>query len=48
VPKGKTDFRDAVMAALVILQKAGIHTALLKKNGLPVENLEAPRLLVAK
>lgn len=48
VPKGKTDFRDAVMAALVLLQKAGIHTELLKKNGLPVENLEAPRLLVAK
>ncbi len=48
VPKGKPDFRDAVMAALVLLQKAGIHTALLKKNGLPVENLEAPRLLVAK
>lgn len=48
VPKGKTDFRDAVMAALVTLQKAGIHTELLKKNGLPVENLEAPRLLVAK
>ena len=48
VPKGKTDFRDAVMAALVTLQKAGIHADLLKKNGLPVENLEAPRLLVAK
>jgi polar amino acid transport system substrate-binding protein len=48
VPKGKTDFRDAVMAALVSLQKAGIHTELLKKHGLPVENLEAPRLLVAK
>jgi len=48
VPKGKTDFRDAVMAALVTLQKAGIHTELLKKNGLPVENLEAPRLLVVK
>ncbi len=48
VPKGKTDFRDAVMAALVTLQKAGVHTELLKKNGLPAENLEAPRLLVAK
>jgi len=48
VPKGKTDFRDAVMAAVVVLQQAGIHTELLKKNGLPVENLEAPRLLVAK
>jgi polar amino acid transport system substrate-binding protein len=48
VPKGKTDFRDAVMAALVSLQKAGIHTELLKKHGLPVANLETPRLLVAK
>jgi polar amino acid transport system substrate-binding protein len=48
VPRGKTDFRDAVMAALIVLQKAGIHTELLKKNGLPVENLEAPRLLVVK
>ena len=48
VPKGKTDFRDAVMAALVVLQKAGVHTQLLKKNGLPAENMEAPRLLVVK
>jgi polar amino acid transport system substrate-binding protein len=48
VPKGKTDFRDAVMAALVAIQKAGIQTTLLKKHGMPVENLEAPRLLVAK
>ena len=48
VPRGKPEFRDAVMAALISLQKAGIHTALLKKNGLPVENLEAPRLLVVK
>jgi len=48
VPKGKTDFRDAVMAAVVELQKSGTHAALLKKNGLPVENLEAPKLLLAK
>lgn len=48
VPKGKTEFRDAVMAALVAIQKAGIQTELLKKNGMPVDNLEAPRLLVAK
>lgn len=48
VPKGKTDFRDAVVAALVAIQKAGIQTELLKKNGLPVENLEAPRLVLAK
>lgn len=48
VPKGKTDFRDAVMAALVALQKSGAHAEMLKKNGLPVENLEAPRLVLAK
>jgi polar amino acid transport system substrate-binding protein len=47
VPRNKTDFRDAVMAALVTLQKAGIQTAMLKKNGLPVENLEAPKLVLA-
>jgi polar amino acid transport system substrate-binding protein len=47
VPRNKTDFRDAVMAALVTIQKAGIQTAMLKKNGLPVENLEAPKLLLA-
>ena len=46
VPRGKTDFRDAVMAALVAIQKAGIQAALLKKNGMPVENLQAPSLLV--
>lgn len=47
-PKGKTDFRDAVIAAQVLLQKDGIHTALLKKHGMPAENVEVPRLLVAK
>jgi polar amino acid transport system substrate-binding protein len=48
VPKGKTDFRDAVMAALVLLQKSGLQTELLKKNGLPIENLETPKLLTVK
>ncbi|QBK04952.1 ABC transporter substrate-binding protein [Hylemonella gracilis] len=47
VPRNKTDFRDAVTAALLTLQKAGIQTAMLKKNGLPVENLEAPKLVLA-
>jgi polar amino acid transport system substrate-binding protein len=47
VPRNKHDFRSAVMEALVVLQKAGIHTAMLKKNGLPVENMEAPRLVLA-
>ncbi len=48
VPKGKPEFRDAIMAALIAVQKAGIQTELLKKWSLGVENLEVPRLLVAK
>jgi polar amino acid transport system substrate-binding protein len=47
VPRGKTDFRDAVVASLLALQKSGVHTAMLKKNGLPVENLETPKLVLA-
>ncbi|WP_223851394.1 ABC transporter substrate-binding protein [Cupriavidus pauculus] len=47
VPKNKTDFREAMMAALVVLQKSGVQTAMLKKNNLPEENLEAPRLVLA-
>ncbi len=48
VPKGKPEFRDAVMAALVAIQKAGIQTTLLKKWSLGEENLETPKLIVAK
>jgi polar amino acid transport system substrate-binding protein len=45
VPKGKPDFRDAVMAALTEIQKAGIETDLLKKWSLDAGFLEEPRLL---
>jgi polar amino acid transport system substrate-binding protein len=48
VPRGKTDFRDAVMASLIEIQKAGIETALLKKWSLDAGFLEAPRLLTVK
>lgn len=48
VPRGKTDFRDAVMAALIEIQKAGIETDLLKKWSLDAGTLEAPRLVLAK
>ena len=48
VPKGKPEFRDAIMAALIAVQKAGIQTELLKKWSLGEENLEVPRLLVVK
>ncbi len=45
VPKGKTAFRDAIMAALVEMQKAGLEAALLKKWSLDSGTLEAPRLI---
>jgi polar amino acid transport system substrate-binding protein len=48
VPKGKPQFRSAVMAALVAIQKAGIQTELLNKWTLGAENLETPKLIVAK
>jgi polar amino acid transport system substrate-binding protein len=47
VPKNKPEFRDAVMAALVAIQKAGIQTQLLNKWSLGAENLETPKLIVA-
>ncbi|HEY1999961.1 ABC transporter substrate-binding protein [Paraburkholderia sp.] len=47
VPKDKPEFRAAVMAALVAIQKAGIQTDLLKKWSLGAENLETPKLIVS-
>jgi polar amino acid transport system substrate-binding protein len=47
VPKGKTDFRDAVMAALVALQKSGAQTELLNKWQLGAANLAPAKLIVA-
>jgi polar amino acid transport system substrate-binding protein len=48
VPKGKPKFREAVMTALIAIQKAGIQTELLNKWTLGAENLETPKLIVAK
>lgn len=48
VPKGNKEFRDAIMAALIEIQKAGLQTKMLQKWSIPVENLEKPRLVVAK
>lgn len=45
VPKGKTQFRDAIKAALVEIQKDGTQTKLLKKWSLETGTLEAPRLV---
>src|SRR6202045_2546930 len=48
VPKDKPEFRDAVLAALIEVQKAGIHMDLLKKWNLDVNNFEEPRILSVK
>ena len=48
VPKNKPEFRDAILAALIEVQKAGIHMDLLKKWNLDVNNFEKPRILSVK
>ena len=48
VPKGKPEFRDAVLAALTEIQTAGIETQLLEKWSLGAGTIDAPRLVVAK
>ena len=45
VPKNKSEFRDAVLAALIEVQKAGIHIDLLKKWDLDVNNFKEPDIL---
>ncbi|MEU0969540.1 ABC transporter substrate-binding protein [Streptomyces sp. NPDC005917] len=45
VPKDKTQFRDAIKAALAEIQKDGTQTKLLKKWSLETGTLEAPRLV---
>lgn len=47
VPRGKVEFRDAVMAALTEIQKAGLQGELMKKWNLPDNQLEAPSLVLA-
>jgi polar amino acid transport system substrate-binding protein len=47
VPKTNPAMREAVMAALVAIQKAGIQTDLLKKWSLGVDNLETPKLIAS-
>jgi polar amino acid transport system substrate-binding protein len=46
-PRNKTDFRDAVFAALTEIQKSGLQAELMKKWSLPEDQMEAPKLLLA-
>jgi polar amino acid transport system substrate-binding protein len=45
VPKGKTEFRDAIVAALTEIQKAGLETELLKKWSLDPGTVEEPKIV---
>lgn len=45
VPKDKPAFRDAVLAAVRTLQKAGVETVLLKKWSLNAGSIEAAKLI---
>jgi polar amino acid transport system substrate-binding protein len=47
VPRNKTDFRDAVFAALTEIQKSGLQAELMKKWNLPEDQMEAPKLVLA-
>jgi polar amino acid transport system substrate-binding protein len=48
VPREKPEFRDAILAALVDIQKAGIETELLKKWSLDSGTFEEPKILSVK
>jgi polar amino acid transport system substrate-binding protein len=45
VPKGKTQFRDAILAALIEIQKGDGEVAMLKKWSLDSGTFEAPHIL---
>lgn len=45
VPKNKPKFRDAVLAALIEVQKSGTHKALLKKWQMNADNYKEPDIL---
>ena len=46
VPRNKTEFREAVFAALAEIQKSGLQAQLMKKWSLPEDQMEAPKLVV--
>ena len=48
VPKTNTEFRDAIMAALMVVQSTGLELKLLQKWSLDTGSLEAPTLLTAQ
>jgi polar amino acid transport system substrate-binding protein len=48
VAQDRPELRDALLAALIEIQKAGIETDLLKKWSLDAGTLEAARLVTSK
>lgn len=48
VPKGKPEFRAAIMAALTNIQKTGMATAMMNKWGLDEGAIAAPQLVTGK
>lgn len=47
VPRGKHDFRAAVMAALTEIQKSGLQEKMMAKWNLPKDQMETPKLVLA-
>ena len=47
VPRGNTEFRDAVVAALTEIQKSGLQGELMAKWNLPADQIEEPKLVLA-
>lgn len=47
VPRDNTEFRDAVMAALGLIQESGLQLEMMAKWNLPADQLEAPKLVLA-
>lgn len=48
VPRNNVEFRDAVVAALTLIQESGMQLELMKKWNLPEDQIEAPKLVLAE
>ncbi len=48
VPRNNVEFRDAIMAALTLIQESGMQVEMMKKWNLPEDQIEAPKLVLAE